>query len=268
MTELALTSADDATAPQPHGAIRFSWSGFCKDGILRPYAFILAHAHGSQPTRKTTIPRPGNTSRRITWRNSPSFQRFWCPSSRPPVQGRLQSLHSISSRSLRRSMSSRHLPKANTTDISSGQSNYSAPTPRVRSDAARGCDGRRDSFFPCIENFLWRRPFACVSVETGRGAICRVVALPVDHVLPDSPARLANRSFTCRKSLSCWPSVQLLRCRPAPARPRSQSRSWRHLSCPNRSHIKVSIAEFLTGRAPAPDPCFTRTAFDKRRLAC
>lgn len=268
MNELSRTSPDDATAPQPHEAIRFSWSGFCKDGMMRRYAFILAHAHGSQPTRKTTIPRPGNTSRRIAWRNSPLCQRFWCPSFRPPVQRRLQSLCSISSRSQRRSMSSRHLPKVNITDISSGQSTHSAPTLRAMSDMVCGGIQCRSRFFARFQNFLWRRFVACVSVESWRGGVCRVVALPGDHVLPDSPARLVNRSITCRKSLSCWPSAQLSRCLPAPARPRSQSRSWQHPSWPNRSHTRVSIVEFLTGRAPAPDPRFTRAAFVQWRQTC
>lgn len=268
MNKHFITSPDDATAPQPHGAIRFSWSGFCKDGIMRRYAFILAHAYGSQPTRKAKIPRPGNTSRRIAWRNSPLCQRFWCPSFRPPVQRRLQSLCSLSSRSQRRSMSSRHRPKANITDISSGQSTHSAPTLRVRPDVVCGTMQRHSGFFARTQNFLWRRFVACVSVEGWRGGFCRVVALPGIHVLPDSPARLANRRITCRKSLSCWPSAQLSRCLPALARRRSQSPSWPRLSWPNRLDTRVSIVEFLTGRALAPDPRFARAAFVQGRQRC
>lgn len=266
MNDFSRAAQNDATAPQRHGALRFSWSGFCKGGIIRRYAFILAHADGKQPTRKTKIPRPGNTSRRIEWRNSPLCQRFWCPSFRPPVQEKPQSR--LLNRSQRRSMSSRHRPKANTAEINPGQGVCSAPTLRARRARDPRYVQRAGHLCANGPKFLWRRFPASGSVRLGHGTVCRVVSVPGPVALANFPERLVNRSFTCRKSLSCWPSVQLLRCRPVPARRPRPSPSMLPRSWSSQLQAKANIVEFLTGQAPAPDPCFARPVFVARRQSC
>lgn len=267
MNDFSRAAQNDATTPQRHGALRFSWSGFCKDGMMRRYAFILAHADGKQPTRKTKIPRPGNTSRRIEWRNSPLCQRFWCPSFRPPVQRRLPSLSTLS-RSQLRFMSSRHRPKANTTEITPGQGVGSAPTLLV---VARriGCFlQRRSQSDARSAKFLWSSFPAYASVISWRGSICRVRSVLERGALSDPPVRLANWSFTCLKSLSCWPLALLSRCQPVPARRPRPSPSMLPRSWSSQLQAKANIVEFLTGQAPAPDPCFARPVFVARRQSC
>lgn len=249
---------NDATAPQPRGVIRFPWSGFCKDGIVRRYAFVLTHAYGKQWARKTIIPRPGNTSRRITWRNSLLYQRFWCPSSQQPVLENPQSLPL--NRSQLRSMSSRCRPKASITDQTQGQSPCSAPPFQTTRSCVQSSERN--------EKLLWRWFHASDSLAHGHDDISRVKPSPKLMALPMLAVLSVNRSVTCRKSLLCWPSVQLSRFRPVPARHPRQSlytlpRSWW-----SQRPAKANIVEFLTGQAPAPDPRFGLPALAARRQSC
>lgn len=249
MSDRIHSRQDDASAPQADGMISFSWSGFCKPDIMRQYASVLAHICEKQRARETKTLRSGNTSRRILWRNSLLYPRSWCPSSRPPAHGRLPSRPS--NRSLRRSMSSPHRPKANTTNWFSGQGPRSAPT--LGPDNTSAWRAASGLFFACFENFLWSAYPASASLLTRRRVQRRASARYRQGLPVRASVEPANRSFSCQRSPSCLPSVQPLPSRPVPVRPPNPSLSWRNRSWLSPSQAKASIAETRVGLVSRPD---------------
>lgn len=260
MTDCTPPPAIDATAPQLPAMCSFSWSGFCKGGSIDRYASILAHANQNQWARAIWNPRPGNTSRRIQWRNSHSWRRSWCLSYRQPAPARLPSLSSTLNRYPHRSMSSRCRAKANT-DIVPGQGHGLAPVSACPSGRAWCCVN-----FASALNLLWkkqrdsvrvasrRRPEICAKVAPGKGA----VAL--------RPEKCCNRRYPCRSLHFSLPSAAPWRSRLVPARHPSPSQcpqrpplSWNPL--PPRANTE-SGAGLTSGSDPRP------TAPSDRRVAC
>lgn len=249
MSERNRHSPYDASAPQADGLISFSWSGFCKPDIMRGYASVLAHICEKQRARENQTQRSGNTSRRILWRNSLLCQRSWCPSFRPPAHAKLPSRPS--NRSAHRSMSNRHRPKANTTNLLTGQGLRSAPTLTLLNMLAPR--SAHWGFLACPVNFLWPESAASASLWTRRRLHCGASA----RFWRASPVRAltepVNRSFSCPKSLSCWQSAQLSQFRPVHAKHRNQSPSWPSRSWSSPPPARANTAKTFTGPVFRPD---------------
>ncbi len=234
---------DDATAPQPVDGQSFQWRGFCKTDIIGRYAVILAHAVDNQWARAEKKSRPGNTSRRKSWRNSSLCQRFWCPSSRQPVHVKPRHPNPPSSPSRPRSMSSRPRPKANTTTDWSGQGNGSAPIPALR---------------PCImapvARFLWSRPAGCISVTPCcRPSLCASVPAGQGACLTASPF-FDDRRTSCPDLRLHWFSGRLSQLRLVRGLHLRLPPPWPNPSWLRQPPARASGTDLNPDQAIAPDP--------------
>lgn len=251
----------DATEPQLVGPRNFSWSGIFKSSIVGQYAPILAHAVQNQWTRTAMEPRPGNTSRRIQWRNSLWSQRFWCPSSRQPALARLPSL--TMSRSRPRSMSSRCRPKGNITDIPSGQGAGPAPKPPQGITPDRSTAALSQA-----PNLLWSIPGASDNLRQWRELPVRAHLLSGVDAVTQDPAYCCYRRNSCPNSPLLPSSVQRSSSLAAPARRLRPSLSWCSPSWSNRSASRASKDRLAPGRADTPDPAQSRCAASHRGRSC
>lgn len=254
----------DASAPQPAGIARFSWSGFCKTDMVTRYASIPEHACDEVWAHPEHNRCPVISSRRIQWRNSLSFPRSWCPLFRPPAHAK--PLSPLSSRSTRRSMSSQRRAKANSTKTCAGRRFGAAPPLRLLTRplvARRGvlCSAAAD-------NFLWPSALRFASVMMSLRASAQGDALPGRYALPNVTAPLPHRRSRCPKSHLRWSLGRPSQFRPAPARRQPPSLSMLSLSWSSRLPARVNTAKTAAGRAVTPDPGACSAARCTRRGAC
>lgn len=253
----------DATAPQLLRVQRFSWSGFCKNGIVGPYAPILVHTNQNQWVRAIWNPHPGNTSRRIQWRNSLWSQRSWCLSSRQPAPARLPSLSIISSRFPRRSMSSRHRTRASITENRAGQG--AGPAPAVAARKQFDFDVER---IMSRGKTLWSRRKAfdrlAIMREWQHGAC----------IVSGGDAAAADPALSCYRRHSCpdLPSLPLseqrLWSQAAPAKNRRPSLSSLSRSWSSQWQQRANNPVLHPGQVSAPDPARLQRTPSFRGVAC
>lgn len=255
---------DDASAPQAAGVARFSWSGFCKTGIVHGYASVLEHACEKLWVHPEHNRCPAISSRRIQWRNSLSFQRSWCPSFRPPAHARHPS--PLSSRSTRRSMSSRRLAKASITDLISGQCTCAAPALQT---AGHPPTRLQPLQFRCSFRFsLWSISLCSATLSVRFAAMRQGAEQPGPHALSDLSAPLVYRRSRCPNLPLLWSLARPSQFRPAPAKHPHLSPSWRPRSWSSPSLAKASTAKNSRGRAPVPGPTPRAAAPQIRRCIC
>lgn len=213
----------DAGLQQSLGPERFSWSGFCKSGMILLRVPIQARVNNNQRARALKKSRSGNLSRRIEWRNSLWPQRFWCPLSQQPALKSPPSLSNISSRFRHRSMLSQARPKADITDPKLRQSSHSASTrPFVNKEfyltqpvGLPVCLARSSS--------LWSITCASATFSVPRNKNACAEARLASRTVTALSTVSDNRSFQCQRPLSLLPSAQPWHWQHARARPHSQS---------------------------------------------
>lgn len=255
--------ANDATAPQLLCLHRFSWSAFCKRGIVQAYAPILAHADQNQWVRGNWNLHPGNTSRRLQWRNSLWSQRSWCPSSRQPAPKKPPNLCNTLSPSRPRSMSSRRRPKVNTVDHRAGQGAGPAPAFPSRIAILGRAAVRAWPY-----TLLWPRQRAFVRLSMPRAWRHVACVVPGEGASAQDPVPCCYRREPCPNSPSLPSSVRPLLLRPVPARRQNQSRSWWSPSWLNPSPPRATNSRLIPAQALAADRVRPGRAPSRRGWAC
>lgn len=223
MNNAAYACLYDATLQQSPGCKRFSWSGFCKSGMIRLRVPIQVRVNNNQRARASKKSRSGNSSRRIEWRNSLWPQHFWCPLSQQPVLKNPPSLYNISSRFRRRSMLSQARPKADTTNLELRQSVDSASTlPFVNKDYFNTLPIVAPTG-PARSSLLWSIECASATFLVPRTEYACAEARLASRTLTALSTVSDNRSFQCQRPQSLLPSAQPWRWQHVRARPQSQS---------------------------------------------
>ena len=254
MNKPADAHAFDAALQQAEGGEKFSWSGFCKSGMIRSRAPVRARANHNQWAHAAKKLRSGNSSRRIEWRNSLWPQHFWCHLCQHSAQKKHPSQFSITSRFRPRFMLSQCRRKADTTDAWRGQGESSASATSAVLKQVILVVIHRMKHEAAGVNCLWSIRNASATVLT---PCCVYACAETRLTLRVAPALSAisdNRSFQCQSSRSSLLSVQPWYWPLVRVRPQSQiTHQCQHQSTWSQSAPKANTYAF-TGQALASGP--------------